>query len=399
MKTLYLDLGMGAAGDMLTAALLELLPEPDRFVEKLNAVGIPGVRFEREPAVKCGITGTHVRVTVNGEEEVEPPHEHDHDHHHDHHHSGMDEIEHIVRGHLDLSDKVKEQVLATYQQIAAAESRVHGVPVTDVHFHEVGAMDAIADVTAVCLLLDELAPDRIVASPVHVGAGHVRCAHGILPVPAPATAEILKGIPIYGGAVDGELCTPTGAALVRQFVTAFGEMPVMTVERIGYGMGNKDFERANCVRAILGESAAAADDVVELSFNVDDMTAEEIGFATEMLFASGANEVFTVPVGMKKNRPGTLICVLCEPGCKDEIVRAVFKHTTTIGLRESAVKRTVLDRTVTTVETPYGTVSKKTSQGCGVTRSKYEYDDLARVAKENGLSLREARKALEDADK
>ena len=392
MKTLYLDLGMGAAGDMLTAALLELLPEPDRFVEKLNAVGIPGVRFEREPAVKCGITGTHVRVTVNGEEEGEPPHDHDH-------HSGMDEIEHIVRGHLDLSDKVREQVLATYQQIAAAESRVHGVPVTDVHFHEVGAMDAIADVTAVCLLLDELAPDRIVASPVHVGAGHVRCAHGILPVPAPATAELLKGIPIYGGAVDGELCTPTGAALVRQFVTAFGEMPVMTVERIGYGMGNKDFERANCVRAILGESADRTDEVVELSFNVDDMTAEEIGFTTEMLFASGANEVFTVPVGMKKNRPGTLICVLCEPGRKDEIVRTVFKHTTTIGVRESAVKRTVLDRTVTTVETPYGAVSKKTSQGCGVTRSKYEYDDLARVAKENGLSLREARKALEDADK
>ncbi len=392
MKTLYLDLGMGAAGDMLTAALLELLPEPDRFVEKLNAVGIPGVRFEREPAVKCGITGTHVRVTVNGEEEGEAPHDH-------HHHSGMDEIEHIVRGHLDLSDKVKEQVLATYQQIAAAESRVHGVPVTDVHFHEVGAMDAIADVTAVCLLLDELAPDRIVASPVHVGAGHVRCAHGILPVPAPATAELLKGIPIYGGAIDGELCTPTGAALVRQFVTAFGEMPVMTVERVGYGMGKKDFERANCVRAILGESADRTDEVVELSFNVDDMTAEEIGFATEMLFASGANEVFTVPVGMKKNRPGTLICVLCEPGRKDEIVRTVFKHTTTIGVRESAVKRTVLDRAVTTVESPYGAVSKKTSQGCGVTRSKYEYDDLARVAKENGLSLREARKALENADK
>ncbi|MBQ3889170.1 MAG: LarC family nickel insertion protein, partial [Clostridia bacterium] len=251
----------------------------------------------------------------------------------------------------------------------------------------------------VCLLLDALAPDRIVASPVHVGAGHVRCAHGVLPVPAPATAEILKGIPIYGGAVDGELCTPTGAALVRQFVTAFCEMPVMTVERVGYGMGKKEFERANCVRAILGESADRTDEVVELSFNVDDMTAEEIGFATEMLFASGANEVFTVPVGMKKNRPGTLICVLCEPGRKDEIVRTVFKHTTTIGVRESAVKRTVLDRAVTTVETPYGAVSKKTSQGCGVTRTKFEYDDLARVAKENGLSLREARKALEDADK
>lgn len=404
MKTLYLDCGMGAAGDMLTAALLELLPEPDAFVAKLNAVGIPGIRFSCEPAVKCGITGTHVRVTVNGAEEGEfhhdhhHEHDHGHDHHHDHHHSGMDDIAHIVRGHLDLPDKVKEQVLATYGLIAAAESRVHGVPVTEVHFHEVGAMDALADVTAVCLLLDALAPDRIVASPVHVGAGHVHCAHGILPVPAPATAELLKGVPVYGGAVDGELCTPTGAALLRQFVTAFGEMPVMTVERVGYGMGTKDFARANCVRAILGESADKTDDVLELSFNVDDMTAEEIGFATEMLFASGANEVFTVPVGMKKNRPGTLICVLCEPAKKDEIVKAVFQHTTTIGIRESAVKRTVLDRAVTSVETPYGAVSKKTSQGYGVTRAKFEYDDLARIAKENGLSLREARKALEEAD-
>lgn len=267
MKTLYLDCGMGAAGDMLTAALIELLPEPDAFVSELNGLGIPGVEFVRESSVKCGITGTHMSVKVNGEEEMEHhehhhghdhEHEHGHEHHHDHehhhhHHSGMADIEGIISG-LDLPDSVREDVLAVYGLIAGAEIRAHGVPVTEIHFHEVGAMDAVADVTAVCLLMDRLAPEQVIASPVHVGAGHVHCAHGILPVPAPATADILRDVPIYGGGIKGELCTPTGAALLKHFATRFGDMPVMRVEKIGYGMGKKDFEAANCLRAMLGEA-------------------------------------------------------------------------------------------------------------------------------------------------
>lgn len=408
MKTLYLDCGMGAAGDMLTAALLELLPEPDAFLARLNALGLPGVTFTREASVKCGITGSHISVKINGaEEEDGTPHEHHHEHHHEHnhhdhphqhthehhHHSGMHDIEHIVSA-LDIPKGVRENVLAVYGLIAQAESQVHGVPVTEIHFHEVGTMDAVADVTAVCLLMDEISPDEVVVSPVHVGSGQVRCAHGILPVPAPAAALLLKGVPIYGGKIQGELCTPTGAALLRHFATRFGEMPVLTPQAIGYGMGKKDFEAANCVRAVLGETENRSDTVIELSCNVDDMTAEELGFAAEQLLESGAREAFTIPVCMKKSRPGTMLCVLCTEQNKQEMTALLFRHTTTIGVRESVMHRHILSREIETLQTPYGEVRRKVSTGFGVRREKYEYDDLARIAKEQNLSLTEIRARL-----
>lgn len=404
MKTLYLDCGMGAAGDMLTAALLELLPEQDDFIAQMNALGIPGVTMEKERTSKCGIEGTHVTVRVHGEEEGArthehghahtddaPPHHHPHSHHHDapHHHSGMHEIEHIVR-HLPVSGKVKEDILAVYGLIAEAESHAHGVPVTEIHFHEVGAMDAVADVAAVCLLMERIAPDRVIVSPVHVGSGQVQCAHGILPVPAPATAYILRDVPAYGGEIRGELCTPTGAALLKYFATEFGAMPVMRTGAIGYGMGRKDFPAANCVRALLGETKDAGDIVTELNCNVDDMTGEAVGFAMDALFEAGALEVYTVPVGMKKSRPGTLLCVLCRPEDKEKMVGQIFRHTTTIGIRENIYKRYTLARSVETVRTPYGDIRKKLSAGYGVKREKYEYEDLARAAREHGISVGEA---------
>jgi len=422
MKTLYLDLGMGAAGDMLTAALLELLPDRAAFVEKLNALGIPGVHYAAETAEKCGIQGTHMRVTVAGEEEDEHlhehhdhvhehhehPHEHEHEHDHDHdhehshdhehhhHHSGMHEIEHIVWD-LHLPEQVEQDVLAVYGLIAEAESHAHGMPVTEIHFHEVGTMDAVADVVAVCLLLHEIAPDEIVASPVHVGSGQVRCAHGILPVPAPATAYILRDVPIYGGAIQGELCTPTGAALLRHFVTRFGEMPVLRVRAIGYGMGKKDFERANCVRALLGETEGAQDQIAELDCNVDDMSAEAMGFAMEQLLAAGAREVFAQSVTMKKSRPGTLLTVICSPEDRQRMAELLLRYTTTIGVRESLKSRYVLARSIETLDTPYGPVRIKRSEGYGVTREKLEYEDLARIAREQGASLREAEKLVKDS--
>ncbi len=416
MKTLYIDCGMGAAGDMLTAALLELHPDPEGFIERLNGIGIPGVEFKKERIEKNGITGTQVSVLVHGEEEgseISDHHEHYHEHEHEHQithvhshvhegqthsHSSMTGIGHIITNHLDLPEKVKNDVLNVYGLIADAESHVHNVPVTDIHFHEVGTMDAVADITAVCLLMDELAPEEVVASPIHVGSGHVKCAHGILPVPAPATAFILQGVPIYGGAVEGELCTPTGAALLKYFVTRFGEMPVMETEAIGYGMGKKNFTELNCVRVLFGKTADLTDTVCELSCNVDDMTAEEIGFAMEMLFDNGAHDVFTVPVGMKKNRPGTLICVLCRPGDKDRMVRLLYEHTSTIGIREKILHRCVLDRTVTTLSTPYGDVRSKISEGYGVHRKKYEFEDIARVARERGIGFREALELVRNSD-
>lgn len=395
MKTLYLDCSMGAAGDMLAAALLELLPDPDAFVAELNALAIPGVRFSREASVKCGITGTHLQVTVHGEEECAHDHDHAHAHHHDHahihhHHASLHNIEHIVRGHLSLPATVADNVMAVYRLIADAESKAHGKSVSEIHFHEVGTMDAIADITAVCLLMHRLAPDEIIVSPVHVGSGQVHCAHGILPVPAPATATILQDVPIYGGSIQGELCTPTGAALLKHFANSFGEMPVMRTSAIGYGMGQKDFPAANCVRALLGERSAASDDVIELCCNIDDMTGEAIGYAFDKLFAAGALDVYNIPIGMKKSRPGHLLHVICREADKDALVRALFAHTTTIGIRENRFRRYTLDRHIETIETADGPVRRKCSTGYGVSREKFEHDDLARIADAQGLSLREA---------
>lgn len=278
MKTLYLDLGMGAAGDMLTAALLELMPDRAKALEELNRLGLPGIVYTAETAAKCGITGTHMHVLVHGQEEPASEdipehshgqehdhghthdhahgHDHEHDHSHDHahhHHTDLAEIRETVTG-LPLSQGVKDNILAVYDRIAQAESQIHGAPVDQIHLHEVGSLDALADITAVCYLLEQLAPEQIIASPVQVGFGKVRCAHGILPVPAPATALLLVGVPIRAGDIPGELCTPTGAAMLRQFVTAYGQLPLMTVERIGYGLGTKDFPAANCIRAMLGQA-------------------------------------------------------------------------------------------------------------------------------------------------
>ena len=404
MRVLYLDCGMGAAGDMLAAALLELLPNPDELIDELNALGIPGVQFKKESSVKCGITGTHMTVTVNCEEEEshdhhhahhheDHEHHHEHDHHHDHdhhHHSSLYDIEHIVREHLSLPEKVQNDVLSVYRLIAEAESHAHGVPVTKIHFHEVGTMDAIADITAVCILMDRLSPDEVIVSPVHVGSGQVKCAHGILPVPAPATAYILQDVPIYGGSIRGELCTPTGAALLKFYAFRFGSMPVMKPKAVGYGMGRKDFEAANCVRAILGEADAAENEICELSCNVDDMTGETIGFAMEQLFSAGALDVYTVPIGMKKSRPGILLHVMCREADKETMIQTVFKHTTTIGIREHKLRRYVLERRMETLHTPYGAVRCKISSGYGVVRKKYEHDDLSRIAKERNISISEA---------
>ena len=422
MKTLYLECGMGAAGDMLTAALLELTEDRQGFVDRMNTIGLPGVAVAAEPSVKCGITGTHMRVTVNGAEEEaadadhhdhhhghdhDHPHEHDHDHgddhphdhhghdhdHGHHHHASVKDIDEIIGG-LNVSEKVKADARAVYALIADAESQVHGRPVTEIHFHEVGTMDAVADVVGVCLLMEMLSPEQVIASPVHTGSGHVHCAHGILPVPAPATALILQGIPSYGGEVKGELCTPTGAALLKHFVSRFGDRPVMTVEAIGYGMGKKDFERANCVRAFLGESEGEKETVTKLECNLDDMTGEDIGFAMEQLFAAGAHDVYTQPIGMKKNRPGILLSVICRTADADSMAETMMKHTTTLGIRRQDLQRYVLQRSTETVSTEYGEVQIKHASGMGAEKEKPEYEDIAALARQHNVSLKTIRDAV-----
>lgn len=428
MKTLYLDCSMGAAGDMLAGALLELVPDPDATVAELNAFGIPGVIYKRETLSKCGIAATHLSVTVAGHEESSSfakasavakalaDNTEDKAHHH-HEHRSLADVLHVIE-HLKLEPSVREDVKSVYESLAAAESRAHGKDVGEIHFHEVGALDAIADIAAFCHLLRRIAPDKVIASPVHVGSGTVNCAHGVLPVPAPATAFLLEGVPTYSdGVIVGELCTPTGAALIKKFAASFGPQPLMTVRSIGYGAGRKDFPRANVVRAMLGECASSfanassyakassfakatedEDDgeIFELNFNVDDMTGEELAFASERIFAAGARDVSFAPVVMKKGRPGQRVSVMCSAETRGEVVKAIFAHTSTLGIRETHCRRYTLDRKIETVTLPEGsTVRRKVASGYGVCRAKWEADDLAAFARTNGISLSEAKDQLE----
>ena len=411
MKTLYIECNMGAAGDMLLASLAELTGDVKACEEKLNSLGIPDVTYNFEKSVKCGIEGTHARVVALGVEEDEHLHEHTHEghththehghhdpsreelenghtheHHHDHdhehehdhehhHHAHMSDIENIING-LNVSEKVKQNALAVYGLIADAESKAHGKPVSEIHFHEVGTMDAVADIVGVCVLLEQIAPDKIIVSPLATGYGQVRCAHGILPVPAPATACIIEGIPTYSGNIEGELLTPTGAALLKHFADSFGQRPVMAIEKTGYGMGKKDFAKANMLRTFIGSTEGEGDKVIEFKFNVDDMTGEEIGYATGVLMQEGALDVYTTAVGMKKNRPGILFTVLIKPEDKEKFAKLVFENTTTIGIRYNEMDRFRLARREEKVMTKFGEARIKITEGFGVMKAKPEYDDV-----------------------
>ena len=388
MKTLFLDCSMGAAGDMLTAALLELHSDPEDFLCRFNALGLPKVHTHLERAERCGVVGRRAIVEIGGEEEGEEPAAHHH------HHRCLPDIETILDA-ADAPAKAKQNALAVYRLLAEAEGAVHGRPVEQIHLHEVGELDAIADVLAVCMLLGELAPERIAASPVELGGGTVRCAHGELPVPAPATARLLAGIPVTAGAAQTELCTPTGAALLRFFAEDFGALPAMRVEAIGYGMGKKDFGRLNAVRAFLGESGEGSEELLELCCNLDDASGEELGYAQETLLEAGALDVWTVPIGMKKSRPAVELCVLCRSEQRETLLRLLFRHTTTLGVRIFPCERVSLQREIREAQTPWGPVRIKTAEGWGVQRGKPEYEDLAGLARETGRSLREIRESIE----
>ena len=454
MKTLYFECNMGASGDMLMGALLELHDNPEIFLRNLNSLGIPGVAVSAGSSVKCGITGTGITVKIDGREEGSDmhkhghkhhahdhgkhlhSHDHNHDHSHDHNHDehihgghshnshhghghthshhahshgdkhseeghkhghgSYHHIEHLL-GHLKISDKVKQNALGVYKLIAEAESHAHGVSVKQVHFHEVGEMDAVADIVGVCMLMEELEPDLVMASSINVGSGHVHCAHGTLPVPAPATAHILKGVPIYSGHIASELCTPTGAALLKFFVDKFCKMPELNVSGIGYGMGRKDFEAANCVRAFLGEDTdknTGQEEIIELVCNLDDMTPEALAFAQQLLLDEGALDVYTTPIGMKKGRAGLSLTCMCRAAERDKMLPLIFMHTSTLGIREYSSRRYCLKNEYSELDTRHGTVRLKTSQGYGIIKSKPEYEDIAKIAREKKISIEEVLKPV-----
>lgn len=383
---------MGVAGDMLAASLIEHVNE-EEFVKKINSLNVPGVSFEVERIKKSSIEGNKVHVVINGTEKGLESKEHNHHSHHTH--TSLEDVSVLINA-MDLSDKVKHDAINVYNLIANAESRVHGTSVKDIHFHEVGTIDAIVDVVSVCLLMDMISPNRIIASPINVGSGMVECAHGILPVPAPATALLLEGIPMYTDHdINTELCTPTGAALIKYFVSEYGNIPVINTNSIGYGFGTKEFKKLNCVRTFLGEeSIGSQDTVVELRCNIDDMTGEDVGFFIEKVLEEGALDAFSTPVYMKKNRPGILLTVMCKEDMIERMLQYIFRYTTTIGVRQSICNRFILDREEEIIETEYGTVRIKKVSGYGTSRVKPEYEDIKRIANERNVSPKEIREDL-----
>lgn len=408
MRILYLDCGMGAAGDMLAGALVSLLSkeEQESFIKMINNIGVDGVKVSLSDDAKCGIVGKHFKVEIDGveehshdvhEHEHHHEHEQEHGHHHEHHHHGKGpfpkELE-AVAEKLNCPNDIQK----VYELLAEAEAKVHGKYVSEIHFHEVGMKDALIDIASVVYLMNKLKVDKVVVSPVNVGFGKVKCAHGILPVPAPATAELVKGIPTYAGRFEGELLTPTGAALLKYYADEFSYQPLMNVIKCGYGTGNKNFESANVVKAVLGEviDELISENVIELNCNVDDMSAEDMAYATKALIENGAKDAFVTPVIMKKGRSGMLLTVLCSAIDKERFVSLIFKHTSTIGIRVKETERIILNRHEETVHTKLGDVRVKYSEGYGVKREKPEFEDLRKLAEENNISVAEARKIFYD---
>lgn len=384
MKLLYLDCFAGISGDMCLGALIDAGADAVLLEKQLKGLPLSDWDMRVYRKNSRGITGTRVEITVR---ENHQPHRH------------YSDIRSLI---LDspLPDRVKDTSLNIFQKLAGAEGKVHGVPPDHVHFHEVGAVDSIVDIVGTALALDNLKVEGVTCSPVPTGSGHIHCRHGILPVPAPATAELLRGIPLRSLDVEGEITTPTGAALASTLAGSFGALPDMTVGAVGYGLGGKDFGIPNFLRAFLGTSAdggsfSESDTVLVIETNIDDMSPELLGHTMEALFSAGALDVFFTPVHMKKNRPGTLLTVLCRPSFRDAMLQVLFSETTTLGIRIREEKRVLLERSTAEVDTPHGIVRIKAAlDGSGrILKSAPEYEDCRRIALKKGIPARDVYEA------
>jgi uncharacterized protein (TIGR00299 family) protein len=426
-RVLYLDCFSGASGDMIAGALLDAGVPFDVLAGAVGSLGLDGVSVGSERVDRSGIGAAKFRVTVDGEaadagvnehthghdrahghdhghaEGHDHAHQHGHGHEHDHnhehahdhgrhHHRGLKEINDIV-ARSSLSPAGRERASRLFRRLAEVEAGIHQVPVEAVHLHEVGAVDSIVDVVAAVCALEWLAPDRVVASPLNVGSGTVTCEHGELPVPAPATAELLVGVPTYAQGPPAELVTPTGALIVTEYADAYGPAPPMRVERIGYGAGDRNpAGRPNVLRALVGEGTGtgAFERVVVLECQIDDMNPQLYGALMDRLAAAGALDVFYAPIQMKKNRPGTLVTVVAPPGRREALSDILFRESTTIGLRVTETERERLDREAVAVETPIGSIRIKVARRDGAIRNAApEFEDCARLAAERRLSIKE----------
>ena len=391
---LYFDCFSGASGDMVLGALLDLGLPIDALKRALGSLAIEYGEIAAERVSRAGVAATKFRLTEHAAAHHHP-HErhHAHDHHHPHgaHHSLADISSAIRRS--ALSGEARDRAIHLFERLARAEAEIHQMPVERVHLHEVGAIDSVVDIVGAVYGFEWFGIDDIAASPLNVGGGMVTCAHGTFPVPAPATAALLRGTPVYSSGVQMELVTPTGALLMTAYAREFGPLPAMTIDRVGYGAGDRDVpDRPNVLRVIRGDRAAApaGERIVTIECEIDDMNPQLFGPLMDGLYAAGALDVFYTAVQMKKNRPGTLVTVLAAPAHRDAIVDRLFRESTTIGVRYQESQRTKLDRETQTVETPYGPVRFKVARRGGeVLNASPEFDDCARLARERGIPVKE----------
>jgi pyridinium-3,5-bisthiocarboxylic acid mononucleotide nickel chelatase len=377
MKTAYLDCFSGISGDMFAGALLGAGLDLGTLQEALGGLALEGVRVEAREEARNGIHGTRFLVHLDDKPRGE---------------RSLEDIRRIIGG-SGLSERVKERSMAVFEVLALAEARIHGEPVEKVHFHEVGAADSIVDIVTAVLGLESLGIRRVFCSALPLGSGFVNSRHGTIPVPAPATLEILKGVPVKDAGVDAETVTPTGAAIVRVFADGFGSMPPLKVEQVGYGVGTLEFaDRPNLLRLVVGETTDRqdADTVALLEANLDDSPPEWTGFVMERLFEAGAVDAWLVPIQMKKNRPGVLIQALTRPEDRDRLADVILRETTSLGVRSRMLDRRILQRESAEIDSPWGPLKVKLARGLdGVWRTRPEYEACRRVALEHGLALGE----------
>ncbi len=380
MRIAYLDCSTGISGDMTLGALLDAGVDVDVVRRGIDSLDIDGVRLTVDEVIKGGFRATKVNV--------EHPEQHAHRH--------LSDVRQLIDA-ADITDPQRDLALRIFTAVARAESTVHGMPLDKVHFHEVGAIDSIVDILGAAIGFDLLGVDELVCSPLPPGRGQIKIDHGICTVPAPGTAELLKGIPLVDVPVDAELTTPTGAAIVKVLADRFGPLPAMTIEQIGYGAGTMDFpSRANLLRLIVGTATSPADSdvVMLLETNLDDVSPEIIGHTKQQLLESGALDVYSTAVHMKKDRPGVILSVLARPAEVDVIEALMFAETGTFGIRRQRIERSVRTRESHTVETRWGPVAGKLGwRGAGDQVFTPEFEDCARVANEQGLPLREVYRA------
>lgn len=385
MKILYYDCFAGISGDMNLGALIDLGVDPEYLKAELEKLNIEGFHLDIRKDKRRGITGTKADVIIENPDNEK--------------HRHLRHVKEIVNNST-LNDHVKENSLKIFQLIAEAEARVHDISIEKVHFHEVGALDSIADIVGAAICLDALKVDRIVSSPIQLGGGTVKCAHGVMPVPAPATAEIVKNIPVRTGLVNHEATTPTGAAILAAMVDEFSEQLDLPVSKTAYGIGNRDPEVANVLRVYLLEGAPSETDIEReeallLECNVDDMNPEHYDFLMEKLFAAGASDAWLVPIIMKKSRPAQTVSVLCHPDLASSMRDILFRHSASIGIRELRLQKSMLRREETIVKTSFGDVRVKQSYYQGkIVRSKPEYDDCSRLASEHKVAVTDIEKAV-----